>query len=277
MMREKPLLGRLLIEAGALSDADLERALQVAEVERTRLGAALVSMRLCSKTQIACALAQQMDVPFTDLRETPPEVQALKLVPAALARQLKAVPVRFEPRTGNEARLLVVAINPFDFGVDDVLQRTTGKSILVTSGVEAQIEQALLQYHQLVALYPHTLKLDDEAPHVSRTESIVRAGLEKPVSAPIGKPPASRQAEVGAALRANLPPAGVKILGLKAAQDLLAEQVSQGHKVILEFHSSTLTISVVKDGKPELLGAIAGTGRQVTLKAGIDPVLVELG
>ena len=74
-MRKK--IGECLIQAGLISETDLQIAL--AEHKRTgdRLGAVLVRMNLATEKQIAKALAHQLGFAYVNLAENPPDAPAV--------------------------------------------------------------------------------------------------------------------------------------------------------------------------------------------------------
>jgi type IV pilus assembly protein PilB len=74
-------IGECLIQAGLITEEDLQAAL--AEHRRTgdRLGAVLVRMNLATEKQIAKALAYQLGFPYINLSENPPDPTAVVLVP----------------------------------------------------------------------------------------------------------------------------------------------------------------------------------------------------
>ncbi len=77
-MRKK--IGECLIQAGLITDDDLQVAL--AEHKRTgeRVGAVLVRLNLATEKQITKALAYQLGFPYTSLRWTTPPIPRRVLV-----------------------------------------------------------------------------------------------------------------------------------------------------------------------------------------------------
>ena len=146
MVPKRPQLGRILLRHGAISEDQLNRALQYGQDKGCRLGEALIALGVCSEVHVARALAEQLSMPFVDLDETPPARNALQLLPKKLAQEFGAVPVRFEG-----SRLVVAARNPFDFRLDDLLRKATGTSVLVVCGCDSQLVSALQRYDDLLS------------------------------------------------------------------------------------------------------------------------------
>ena len=149
MIARRPPLGHLLQQHGIISDMQLMTALEYQRGQGGRLGEALIALGLCSETDIARVLAEQMEIPFVDLRQSPPTAEALALVPLHVARAHTAVPVRLDGR-----RLLVAARNPFDIRIDEAMRKASGLAVVVAASVEEQIAEVLGRYEELKASVP---------------------------------------------------------------------------------------------------------------------------
>lgn len=146
MLQVRTQLGNLLLRHGTISDDQLQAALRHSREANCRVGEALIALGYCSEVEIGRVLAQQMELPFVDLRETPPTPQVLRLFNRELASTYQVVPVRME-----SGRLLVAATNPFDIRIDEVVRKTTGLPVTVASAVEAQIRETLRNWTQLLS------------------------------------------------------------------------------------------------------------------------------
>src|SRR5205823_10401672 len=89
-------IGECLIQAGLITEHDLQNAL--AEHKRTgeRVGAVLVRMKLATEKQIAKALAFQLGFPYVNLAENPPDPAAVALIPKEVALKRVCVAVAIE-------------------------------------------------------------------------------------------------------------------------------------------------------------------------------------
>ncbi|GAG08738.1 unnamed protein product, partial [marine sediment metagenome] len=63
----KRRLGEILVQAGAITEDDLRRALDVQRKEKGRLGAVLVDLEIVTESRVYEALAEQMGLPLMDL------------------------------------------------------------------------------------------------------------------------------------------------------------------------------------------------------------------
>ncbi len=129
-MRKK--IGECLIQAGLITEDDLNMAL--AEHKRTgeRVGVVLVRMNLATEKQIAKALAFQLGFPYINLNENPPDPTAVVLIPKDVALKRVCVAV------GLEKNLLTVAMSdPLLFSLVQDLEFQTGhriKQVVATRG-----------------------------------------------------------------------------------------------------------------------------------------------
>ena len=92
--RDAPL-GMLLAEAGLLESGELDFALAYAREHGKRLGEVLVEQGLVSPAEVVRLVAMQRGFPFVDVRSIPLDPAAAKLLPAALARESRALPLGF--------------------------------------------------------------------------------------------------------------------------------------------------------------------------------------
>ena len=93
-MRKK--IGECLIQAGLITEDDLQTAL--AEHKRTgeRVGVVLVRMNLATEKQIAKALALQLGFPYINLAENPPDPTAVVLIPKEVSLKRVCIAVGLE-------------------------------------------------------------------------------------------------------------------------------------------------------------------------------------
>src|SRR6188508_21184 len=129
-MRKK--LGECLIQAGLISEDDLQAAL--AEHKRTgeRLGAVLVRLNLATERQIAKALAYQLGFPYLNLSENPPDTTVVTLIQKDVALKRSCVAIRLDKN------LLTVAMaDPLLFSLVQDLEFQTGyriRQVVATAG-----------------------------------------------------------------------------------------------------------------------------------------------
>ena len=135
-MRKK--IGECLVQAGLITETDLQTALAEHKRSGERLGAVLVRMNLATDRQIAKALAYQLGFSYVNLSENTPDPAAVILIPkdVALKRTCIAISV--------EKNLLTVAMSdPLLFTLVQDLEFQTGYRIKQVVSTRNEIVEAI--------------------------------------------------------------------------------------------------------------------------------------
>ncbi|NLT54116.1 MAG: Flp pilus assembly complex ATPase component TadA [Actinomycetales bacterium] len=110
----------ILLEGGLVDEAELAAAYDEHQRAGRSLGRVLVEHGVLSEAQLVEALAQQIGLPFVDLAEYTVDGAAVALVPAAVCRRHTVLPVGFD-----EGKLVLVMADPANvFALDDVRSLT---------------------------------------------------------------------------------------------------------------------------------------------------------
>jgi type IV pilus assembly protein PilB len=138
----RPKLGEVMLEIGAVNPDDLIEALQHQKENPTeeglaRLGDILLSLGKVDELALAAALAQQFGIPLADLRNEKPDPRVVEFVGETLARKYSAVPLREEG-----GRIFLAVADPLDI---DAIQELTMhcKRIGLLMGARSDIERLL--------------------------------------------------------------------------------------------------------------------------------------
>jgi len=131
-------IGECLIQAGLISEDDLENALIEHKRTGERLGVVLVRMNLATEKQIAKALALQLGFPYVNLAENPPDPAAVILIPKEVAFKRVCIAVSLEKN------LLTVAMSdPLLFSLVQDLEFQTGYRIKQVVSTRGDILEAI--------------------------------------------------------------------------------------------------------------------------------------
>jgi type IV pilus assembly protein PilB len=144
-------IGECLVQAGLITEADLQSALVEHKRSGERLGSVLVRMNLATERQIAKALAYQLGFAYVNLAENPPEPEAVVLIPkdVALKRTCIAIAV--------EKNLLTVAMSdPLLFTLVQDLEFQTGYRIKQVVATRAEIVESIHASYPDKALVPRS-------------------------------------------------------------------------------------------------------------------------
>lgn len=118
LRQRKVRLGDLLIQAGLLSDAQLQLALQEQKRAGTKLGRTLVNMGFVEEVRLLTALSEQMKIPFIDLRHFRFDQELVQRLQEAMARRFRALVLS---REGDG--LLIGMSDPLDLFAIDEMER----------------------------------------------------------------------------------------------------------------------------------------------------------
>lgn len=166
-------LGRLLIESGHITEADLERALSSQKQTGEKLGETLVKLGVLSQTALVKTLADRLGVPGTYLRHGLIDPTVAKLVDRDEAERLKVLPM-FKVRN----RLIVAMAEPQNLPAIDRLAATTGCEIHPVLALESNIREFAQKYQtEEVAVDEFLVNLTESNVEVIERESVDEASV----------------------------------------------------------------------------------------------------
>ena len=114
--QRKVRLGDLLIQAGLLSEPQLQLALQDQKRTGSKLGRTVVDMGFVDEGRLLTALSEQMKIPFIDLKHFKFDQELIQRLPEAMARRFRALVLSREG-----GGLLVGMSDPLDlFALDEM-------------------------------------------------------------------------------------------------------------------------------------------------------------
>jgi type IV pilus assembly protein PilB len=131
-------IGECLIQAGLITEADLQVALAEHKKTGERVGTVLVRLNLATEKQITKALAYQLGFPYVSLADDPPDPTAIVLIAKEVALKRVCVAVKLEKN------LLTVAMSdPLLFSLVQDLEFQTGYRIRQVVATKSDIVQAI--------------------------------------------------------------------------------------------------------------------------------------
>jgi type IV pilus assembly protein PilB len=135
MARQQKRLGELLVEWGAVSTKDVERALAHGKSKGLRIGEALVDLQLASETAVYKALAAQHGMEYFDLDKKSVPPNAVNLIPDELMRKHLILPLGLDG-----GRLRVAIHDPLDLEMLDILRFRLNKEIKTVLAPKTRIK-----------------------------------------------------------------------------------------------------------------------------------------
>src|SRR6266566_2931565 len=100
-------LGTLLLERGLITQEQLDAALEEQRQTRKSLGRVLIDAGVLSENDLVATLAARIGLEFVDLGDYPVDPSAVGLISDSLARRFQAIPVAWD-----ENRLVVAMADP---------------------------------------------------------------------------------------------------------------------------------------------------------------------
>ena len=179
-MRKK--IGECLIQAGLISEEDLQVALTEHKRTGERVGSVLVRLNLATEKQITKALAYQLGFPYVSLADEPPDPGAIVLISKDVALKRVCVAVKLEKN------LLTVAMSdPLLFSLVQDLEFQTGYRIKQVVATRSDILAAIETGYPDKALAKYTGPSAALAVPASQPKPSSRPGEPPPTAALVAR------------------------------------------------------------------------------------------
>jgi type IV pilus assembly protein PilB len=184
-VRPSKRLGERLLEAGYLSQTQLDLALREQKRRGGLIGQVLVGLGFVSQEIVSLFLANEADTKVINVNRYLIDKAVLQLVPFETAKRLKALPLSRANGT-----LTVALADPFDVVAIDTLQQITGLSAEVVSAPERDILNCLDLHYGIGETIEESIEhaMDQQGPDATKSEMRDRAdaaGAEAGDEAPI--------------------------------------------------------------------------------------------
>ncbi len=135
-------LGEMLVQRGLIDAVQLQAALAHQQRWGGRLGRSIVQLGFMKERTLLQHVGEQIGVPYVEIgdREVAPKI--LSLVPAAIIRSRKAVPLE-RVEVGRRGALVVALADPWNLELLDELAFATGMAIQPVLAAEGDLERAI--------------------------------------------------------------------------------------------------------------------------------------
>jgi type IV pilus assembly protein PilB len=139
--RKSKQLGQILIELGYITAEQLDTALEEHRKTPKSLGRVLIDLGMIKEADLVRALAEQVGLEFVDLNEFPIDPTATVLLPEALSRRYRAIPIG-----ERDGRLLVAMSDPANVYALDDIRTITGREVQPVVATANDVEQAIQKF-----------------------------------------------------------------------------------------------------------------------------------
>ena len=143
MRQRKIRLGGLLVQAGLISEAQLQLALQDQKRTGSKLGRTVLDLGFIDEGRLLRALSEQLQIPFVELKHYKFDNGLTQSLPEAVARRFRVIVLS---RQGDG--LLVGMTDPLDIFAQDEIERLLGKRVHPAVVRESELLGALDQLYR---------------------------------------------------------------------------------------------------------------------------------
>ena len=133
--RQKIRIGELLVKNGIISEEQLLGALATQKKTGSKLGNTLIELGLVTSQQLHEFLADQLNLPFIDLKHYNYKPEIVRMLPETAARRFRAIVLNQE-----ENQLLVGVSDPTDIYAYDELSKVLKQKISLAVVYESELQ-----------------------------------------------------------------------------------------------------------------------------------------
>ncbi|TMK88670.1 MAG: type II secretion system protein GspE [Actinobacteria bacterium] len=195
-MSTRNQLGTLLLERGLVTQEQLDTALEEQRQSRKSLGRVLIDAGIVSEGDLVSTLAARIGLEFVDLGDYTIDPSAVALISDSLARRFQAVPVGWD-----DNRLVVAMADPSNVVAIDDIRTITGAEVKTVVATRGAILEALDRHHRMEgnaedvsALAASEMEADDD---LSRVKEVTEdAPIVKLVNLLISQAVADRASDI---------------------------------------------------------------------------------
>jgi type IV pilus assembly protein PilB len=170
-------LGNVLVDSGMITKEQLDAAIQAQKLSGQRLKDVLVNEGYTTKEELKQFISEHVDIPYVKLTKDLIDPEAVKLIPANVARNHIAIPIT---KVGD---ILTMAVScPFDTTALDMLAFTSGYNLEPVLSDEEDILEAIDFFFQGGGLEEEIMEWDDDRLEVVdryRPESIEEIKIDE--------------------------------------------------------------------------------------------------
>jgi hypothetical protein len=139
-------LGELLVEAGAVKEAQLQAALNAQKDSGHPLGMTLVRMGFLDEITLIRSLANQLSIPLVRLQGKRVRAEILDTIPPDLAEKHRCLPLFVRSEDGSRALFLAME-DPADTEAVEDLGRLVGMEIRPVLVAPSELQEALARHY----------------------------------------------------------------------------------------------------------------------------------
>lgn len=155
-MRQSKTIGSILLDVELVTPQDIDQALELQKQTGKRLGEVLVQLGVVSDDDIRWALAEQLNLPYVNIRKDQVDAEMATLLPEKLARRYHVIPIL---KIDNE--LTVVVDDPLNTTIIKDIERITKSDVKISLGRTSDI---LLAVDEIYGSSEDRFQIEQETP-----------------------------------------------------------------------------------------------------------------
>ncbi len=140
-------LGETLIQAGVLTQEQLDAVLDIQSKRQLRLGTILLQERLVTEPQLVQALSRQLSIPWVSLWHIDVPDALLEFVPLSLAEEFFLIPIYVRSSPNGERTLYVAMNDPMDDDALRLVAASAGMNVRPMIAGPSDIAAAIQAYY----------------------------------------------------------------------------------------------------------------------------------
>lgn len=135
---KKGTLGEILFASQIIGEGDIAAALEEQKQSGARFGEALINLGIVTQEDIDWALSNQLDLPYIRLKQGMIDLDAVRLVPASLARKFNFIPLI---KAGNELNIAIA--DPLNTPAIEAIESETGCTVNISVALIREIREMI--------------------------------------------------------------------------------------------------------------------------------------
>ena len=143
--RKRIRIGDLLVEAGAITDEQLQEALAKQKEEGGMLGNIIMDLGFISRELLITVLTTQMGIEYCEIKTIQIEEDVINLVSKDLVQKYKAMPIGYSPENPN--MLQVAMADPMDLMAIDDISISSGLQVEPLLSFQDDLENVIGKYY----------------------------------------------------------------------------------------------------------------------------------
>lgn len=155
-MGQTKTIGSILLDVELVTQTDIEEALDLQKQTGKRLGEVLVSLGVVSDDDIRWALAEQLNLPYVNIRKDQIDIDVATLIPEKLARRYHVIPI-----LKIDDELTVVVDDPLNTTIIKDIETITKSHVKISLGRTSDI---LLAIDEIYGSSQENFQTDLETP-----------------------------------------------------------------------------------------------------------------